>query len=259
MLRQALFPRQNQVEYEKVIQPFLELTIFLDGGAPCGRPFVDAAGCILARSQRSSAKKLSIKAMKDLNGKSVSEFIYPPEETFIVLTMAKYLLGTLNSEDIKEFTAPANGLDPVSPWKGTGNDSVAKEDLAFFFKNSRAISDIFVRDLNESDTSKRWLMMDFNEELHPVTDMKMENQDTLDGNGSSNQDLDEDENVMWGGFDIDMARKQANKLQSNMHGLSDDLAAFENNSGTAANKNDGHDGTVNNNEGDVNGNNLCPI
>lgn len=133
-------------------------------------PFQNAEGkATPAKNEHQNHPKLSKQGYLALHGKSLGDFIKPPEEVFICLTLAKYLLYKLKND----LGPPKNYLDgepssfPVSPWKEQSNQGYEQIDLDFFFHHCRRVVDIHKEDLSK-DVKERWVCFDYQDEIGVV-------------------------------------------------------------------------------------------
>jgi hypothetical protein len=111
--------------------------------------------------------------MKQLNKSTISDFIYPPEETFICLVLSKYILTELQKlgESVAPYEVDTGSADkpakrlPVEPWKGAKADSVDLQDLDFFFSRQKRVHSVWLANKQVKNKSERDMYLDFSKEI----------------------------------------------------------------------------------------------
>jgi hypothetical protein len=167
ILKAALHPRANRQQYTSSMKEILMLMCFTEGSScPARKPFVDKDGREVARSDREMLPILSASAMRALHQKTISCFIFPAEETFICLVLAKFLLFHLRRTDMEMVTQFLDQSQVIlEPWRGAKADSVDLKDLSFFFSRRSLVDKCFLEDKKLTDVREHWFYIDFAEQI----------------------------------------------------------------------------------------------
>lgn len=190
ILRCCLNPRGQKKEYEKYMKEIFAHLSFLEGSYGTNavkEPFSAKDGRnISANSKSSEVQGLSVEAKTFMNGKCVSDFLFPTEEVFFCLTIAKYVLALLeklakkdSQVDLSDFYSDhERKLFPVTPFKKSHNACYGQEDLNFYNRYVTIVQQIYVNDKRVSATlaksqktnaapcqDTRWLVFDYGEEI----------------------------------------------------------------------------------------------
>lgn len=168
------------------------LQCFMEGSkgqAEGKKPFMNSLGeAVGTHSKNTIINGLSPSGEETLNGKELSHFLSPSEETFVCLTLAKYLFQLLeNDDEVKTLfyveDADKRKIPPLTPFKHKHNLCYTDNDLAFFFRHVEYVHRIY-----REDTSKqrkdRWLYFEFS------NDNSASEEGTQAGSQAA-QDLDE--------------------------------------------------------------------
>ena len=160
-----LKPRGDRDAYEKTMLPIFALMCFTEGcPVPCKTPFLDANGNPVAPQSQRMLPRLSMQGMDILHGKSVSTFIKPPEEVFICLTLAKFILSKLQGLDVNvdEFRVGNPPQLPVCSYKAKTNDGYDQTDINFFYEHIQRVVEIMKED-RAKPMKERWMVFDYPE------------------------------------------------------------------------------------------------
>lgn len=171
ILRAVLHPRGDQDAYEKNMRPVFAFMCFTEGcPIKCRTPFINSTNVAVAAQNKGMLPRLSRMGKATLQGKSLSTFIKPPEEVFICLTLAKYILHQLQERDVStdEFRVGNPPELPVGPYRPKSNDAYDQNDINFFYSNLKKVHGIMMKDLKKKK-ELRWVYFNF-EEPHSVDD-----------------------------------------------------------------------------------------
>lgn len=137
-------------------------------------PFANRNGdSITANSKSSKVHDLSFEARTYMNGKCISNFIYPTEEVFFCLVIAKFVSAQLlnfakkdKDLDLSDIGCVkdeyGNILFPITPFKKSQNACYGKNDLDFFFASATHVKHVWLKDLDRNtDKSDRWMVLNF--------------------------------------------------------------------------------------------------
>ena len=163
----CLHPRKED-KYVEIMHDIFAFMCFMESSRGIHivkHPFVTEAGQPSTGiiNKNSMVSDLSTAAYESLNGKSVSSFLFPTEEVFCCLTLAKYLFYVLQkkSVDLKEFRCPETKNFPVTPFQKVNNSSYTQTDRDFFYSQIKVVSKCFDRDQKETDAAKKSFLFDF--------------------------------------------------------------------------------------------------
>ena len=144
--------------------PIFQIMCFTEGSpARIRSPFLNSSNSAVSYNTAGMQLRLSIPAKAKLNGRSLSDVIKPPEEVFICLVVAKFLLAKLISEgkaNADEFKVGSPLALPVTPYKAKSNDAYEQNDINFFYRHVKTVLSLYKEDL-EKAVDKRWIYFDF--------------------------------------------------------------------------------------------------
>lgn len=167
IFRCVLSPRSNRDLYEPLMRPILAVMCFTEGCvARTKSPFLNSDGSPVASLGEGMIPRLSTQGMKALNKKSLSDFMLPPEEVFVCLTLAKCIAWKMKNDGhaLTEFCTPNTNALPVSPWKGKKTDAYEQDDIDFFYSHITVVNEVYKED-RQKPVSQRWMYFDFTTEL----------------------------------------------------------------------------------------------
>jgi len=135
-----LCKRKTDSDYE-LLSPLFALFVFVSRnelGAPSViKPFINKEGEPVSYSSKDKTAKLSLTAKKFLHDKSLSDFIQPPEESLICVSLGKYIMS-LPAFDKEEY-AEALKEDPkviqISKFNPHGSSSSYTENDYRFYRS----------------------------------------------------------------------------------------------------------------------------
>lgn len=163
LLKALLNPRGNFQVDNDLLMPIFALMCFTEGTTLCKtvKPFLNDKGTPVAFSSEHATSSLSTEAMEALNGRKFSSIIYPPEEAFICLILAKYVMHLLHNSHRRSCPPDPNNFASdedddfasmlekegittygIIKYKKETNESYDKNDFRYFFKQVEKIHKI---------------------------------------------------------------------------------------------------------------------